>query len=264
MKSETVYLIKVILLIIFLFITIYLIKNIKNESFDLDNNNTFIDDKMNIFYINLDRNPERREYMEKQFKKHNLIVKRYSAFDKKLLNINKLYELQKTKFIECAETIKKRKKEGSLACLMSHVKVWEKNYNDNNINYVLIFEDDCKILPNFKNKLKTALDNAPDNWDMIWLGYNKVKGDKISDFFYRPYKGRNIGYNSQHHCYLVKRKSIPKMISIITPVKQTSGTKDMTLKTNFDKFNAYFYKEKLAVQDVEKFSKSERTGGKNG
>ena len=80
----------------------------------------------------------------------------------------------------------------------------------------------------------------------------------------KPSLGFNTGYNSQHHCYLVKRNAVSKLEKVLLPVKKNFNTKDTVLRINFDKFNAYFYKEKLAVQDVDEFPTSERTGNKNG
>ena len=40
--------------------------------------------------------------------------------------------------------------------------------------------------------------------------------------------------------------------------------KDTVLKMNFDKFNPYFLYKRLAVQDMEEFPISDRTGERNG
>ena len=100
---------------------------------------------------------------------------------------------------------------------------------------------------------------------MIWLGYNKIKGTKISSHYFKPEVGFHVGYNSQHHCYLIRNKGISKLLNIIFPVKSNFNTKDTVLRRNFHKFNAYFYKERLrTVQDIDEFPISERTGNKNG
>ena len=247
-----------ILIVILVFLLIIL--NIpKKEHFSNQKNQI-----QGMYFINLDRNPERRFYMEKQFKNHNLDITRYTAFDKNIIDQKYLKDMEDKKMIPSSHQIKKGKKEGSLACLVSHTNLWKKIYEENLGDISLIFEDDCRILPNFKNKLKTALDNAPSDWDMIWLGYNNVKGDKVSEYYYRPYKGFRRGYNTQHHCYLVRRSAIPKILKILFPIPVRFLNKDSILRDNYDKFNAYFYKERLAVQDEESFPISERTGNKNG
>ncbi len=218
----------------------------------------------NYYYINLDRHHDRKKYMETQFQNHKLNINRFKAFDKKLINPAYLDDLEKKNIILSKTQIKNKKKEGSLACLISHTNLWKKIYSEKKGNISLIFEDDCQILPNFQNKLNIALQNAPEDWDMIWLGYNNVKGDKVSEYYYKPYPGFNKGFNTQHHCYLVKTSSIPKILNIVFPVPISFTNKDSILRNNFNKFNAYFYKEKLAVQDNQTFPFSERTGNKNG
>jgi GR25 family glycosyltransferase involved in LPS biosynthesis len=247
------------MIVIFVLIFLLIIFNISKKEHFINQNKI-----SGMYFINLDRNPERREYMEKQFKNHKLNINRYIAFDKNLINQKYLQDMEEKKMIPSSYQVKKRKKEGSLACLISHTNLWKKIYNENLGDISLIFEDDCRILPNFNDKLKTALDNAPSDWDMIWLGYNNVKGDRVSNYYYRPYKGFRRGYNTQHHCYLVRRRAIPKIISILFPIPLKFLNKDSILRDNYDKFNAYFYKERLAVQDEESFPISERTGNKNG
>ena len=218
----------------------------------------------NYYYINLDRHQDRRKYMENQFQNHNLSINRFKAFDKNLVNQAYLDDLEGKNVILSKTQIKNKRKEGSLACLISHTNLWKKIHSEKKGDISLIFEDDCEILPNFQNKLDTALQNAPDDWDMIWLGYNNIKGDKVSEYYYKPYQGFHKGFNTQHHCYLVKTSSIPKILNIVFPVPLSFTNKDSILRNNFNKFNAYFYKEKLAVQDTETFPFSERTGNRNG
>ena len=97
---------------------------------------------------------------------------------------------------------------------------------------------------------------------MIWLGYNKIKGYKHNQLFYKPYSRKTLWYNSQHHCYLLNYKFIPKL-NILLPIQQDFNTKDTVLRVHFDDFNA-FLNERLAVQDQNEFPISERTGWKNG
>ena len=94
-----------------------------------------------------------------------------------------------------------------------------------------------------------------------WL---KSKGEKVNSYFYKPPAGFNNGHNSQHHCYLVNKKGAKKVLKILFPVKKNFLNKDTILKMNFDKFNPYFLYKRLAVQDMEEFPISDRTGQKNG
>tara|TARA_B100002019_G_C21114967_1_gene520388 strand:- start:127 stop:867 length:741 start_codon:yes stop_codon:yes gene_type:complete len=215
------------------------------------------------FYINLDRQVDRKKYMEKQFENNHVKCKRFSAFDKKILSKEKILEMKNNSIIDKKHNVSKNKL-GTIACLVSHTELYKKIKKEYNGGTFLIFEDDCKILPNFNKKLNNVLNNLPEDWDMIWLGYNKIKGYKYNELFYKPYAGKHYGYNSQHHCYLLNYKFIPKLLNILLPVKQDFNTKDTVLRVHFDDFNPYFLNERLAVQDQEEFPTSERTGGRNG
>ena len=219
-----------------------------------------------MYFINLDRHPDRRKYMLEQFDREKMSVNRFKAFDKKLIDEQYLDNLVNNKMLDTKENIIKKKQQGSLACLTSHTNLYKEILNDGkDINNIyLIFEDDCKLIPNFLNEVNKYIQHLPEDWDMVWLGYNNVKGEKVNSYFYKPPAGFNNGHNSQHHCYLVNKKGAKKVLKILFPVKKNFLNKDTILKMNFDKFNPYFLYKRLAVQDMEEFPISDRTGQKNG
>jgi len=240
-----------------------LINNFKKlEQFDnlREYKNKFI---KNSYYINLDRHRDRREYMGNQFNKNKLNCLRFNGYDKKLLTNKKLDELRNKNILDTNYHPPKGKL-GSIGCLMAHTNLYKhikQNYKEGNF---LIFEDDCKILPNFNEKLNKYIKTLPLDWDMAWLGYNNIKGSKINEDWYKPVQGFFREYNSQHHCYLLNYKFIDKVLEILFPIKNNFINKDMIFRKNFDKFNAYFLKERLSIQDIEEFPISERTGNRNG
>ena len=50
---------------------------------------------------------------------------------------------------------------------------------------------------------------------------------------------------------------IDKLLNILLPI-DSFLPKDSKIRISFDQFNAYFVKEKLAIQNRQKFPKSER------
>ena len=56
---------------------------------------------------------------------------------------------------------------------------------------------------------------------------------------------------------MIKKSSIDKLLDILLPINSFQS-KDSKIRINFDKFNAYFVKQNLAIQDKNKFKKSER------
>ena len=63
---------------------------------------------------------------------------------------------------------------GAKGCLQSHLAVI-KLAKEENLPYVIILEDDCEFIPNFKDDLSVALRQLPADWDMLYFGANHKK-----------------------------------------------------------------------------------------
>lgn len=217
------------------------------------------------YYINLKKSTRRNKYMINQIQNQKINLLRFEGYD---LNENtdaKLNILTSNKIIQDKKYIINENKIGSVACLIAHTNLWEYLLiNNNNNKFFLILEDDCKLCDNFTEEINFAIKKAPEDWDMLWLGYNNIKGNKVSEYYYKPDVGYNKGYNTQHHCYLIKLSSISKLIKLLIPLPKKFKNKDTHLRENFDKFNAYFYYKKLGIQDIKEFPKSLRTNKING
>lgn len=70
---------------------------------------------------------------------------------------------------------------GEIACAMSHRDICQ-NVVDNGYKRVLILEDD--VLPIYENlrKFKSAIDELPEDWELLMLGYY---GEKLPTLKYR-------------------------------------------------------------------------------
>lgn len=215
----------------------------------------------NSYYITVDKYKTRQLFMETQFKKHGMKVKKFTGVNKNTLQVEYFI---KHGYINLPFKIKKSRL-GSMSCLLSHILLYQKILSENKNNNketFLIFEDDAIILPHFKKKLCFYLTKIPKNWDMVWLGYNNVYGKLVNPYFYKPLGNIN-DHNSQHHCYLIKKSSIKKILNVLLPINFIRNIpKDSHLKNNFHKFNAYFLNDKLALQNMNFISM--RTGKKNG
>ena len=239
--------------ILFLIILLIILYNIRIDLEYFDNKSWDA-----AYYITLPRLKERQKYMIDQFKNKYLFVNKYLGQDKLILkeNIPKLLEekyIDKDFYLNNKDKVEKN---GSIACFISHCSLWKK-LKDKPGEVFLIFEDDCKILPNFSNNVNKMLKYVPNDWDMIWLGHGKLKGIFINKNVLVPENNPGVKFNSLHHCYLIKKSSIDKLLSILLPINSFLP-KDSKIRKNFDKFNAYFIKNSLATQNWKKFNKSER------
>tara|TARA_X000001036_G_C20676826_1_gene804500 strand:+ start:119 stop:811 length:693 start_codon:yes stop_codon:yes gene_type:complete len=115
-----------------------------------------------IYWINLDRSPERRERMEYQFKQNNITNhQRIEGIDGKNIDFSEYKD--KCTDISVYE----------LACTLSHLKAIETAHN-NGDEYALIFEDDCtfeyiKYQKYSIDELIEIMNNEHSGWNMLQL-----------------------------------------------------------------------------------------------
>lgn len=96
-----------------------------------------------IFYINLDKRPDRNVQMTEQLSVLGLSAERISA-----INGSDLSEQEKS-FVNNENFLlntKRHVSHGEIGCAMSHRLIWQKML-DNNLDYALILEDDVVINP---------------------------------------------------------------------------------------------------------------------
>ena len=132
-----------------------------------------------IFYINLDRRPDRKQNIIDELSqiKYTGPIERITAVDgrgftkenmpKNLFTpeaINNAFD--KTKGLYYVMT------KGAAGCAMSHHNIYQKIIKEsNNTEKTLILEDDVKITDNFIPKLNGYLRTIPD-YDILFLGYH--------------------------------------------------------------------------------------------
>lgn len=59
--------------------------------------------------------------------------------------------------------------DGMLGCALSHIGVW-KRVRDDDLPCALVLEDDVELVPGFASKLRAALRQVPDDYDLLYLG----------------------------------------------------------------------------------------------
>ena len=131
-----------------------------------------------IYIINLKRTPERKLFIQRQLDALNLNYQFVEAIDKYDLGskaeraiIADQLDIDTTNM----ETLNKLIDNSRLACLLSHIKV----YNliiENNIPYTCVLEDDAYLLPAFPKILITAQQTP---WDVLMLSNQSHSVRKI-------------------------------------------------------------------------------------
>lgn len=222
MKAKTFLLILVIsLLVIGSFIIVYrkltysnLIQNFQSNKIKL---NTILTSKklvnkidVPIYYINLDRSPERKKFMEDQFRKYNISnYKRIPAIDgKKISNIlhDTIDGITFTNnYVDLIHN--------EVGCLLSHLKAIKTAY-DNGLDQVLILEDDCSLdlMVFWKNNLTAVLENLgkPD-WEVFQLYTGNCIDFKSKSCTLQTGKKDCWGCVA----YLINRRGMEKIVNFI-------------------------------------------------
>jgi len=137
-----------------------------------------------VFYINLDRRPDRREEIEEELEKLGIYAERFSAIDLA---------------------------PGIVGCGYSHLAVI-KLAKERNYKNVLIFEDDFQPLvkkAEFWNQLKKFFkSNIP--YDVLMLGYNLKEYTNYNDQLYL------INYATTTSGYIINSSAYDKLIELYT------------------------------------------------
>lgn len=197
-----------------------------------------------IYYINLDRRPDRDENVKKEIAKINFNgpVERIPAVDGRELDISNLSDnlitregkidaLNKNAGLYYVMT------PGAIGCALSHHNLATtiiEEMNDNN-NYVLILEDDVELEDDFMNKLNRYIKEIPQ-FDILLLGYhmkqNKMNGN---DFYDQPLKSWGT------FGFITNKKGSTELLKLF-PIKHQVDTEMHKLYNN-DNLKVYSLKE---------------------
>lgn len=148
-----------------------------------------------IHCINLDRRQDRWEECQCEFKKHGLIVERFSAFDGALLPT-------------CASL-----NPGQVGAIYSHRGVVEKAI-ERNLENVLILEDDVQFDENLNHKFYQISNKIPDDWDIILFGGNHSANNPWGkgELIFVEENVYKITHSLALHCYAVKNTIFHRVI----------------------------------------------------
>jgi glycosyl transferase family 25 len=127
------------------------------------------------YYINLDHRVDRREKFEKDSYELGFKAKRFSAIRPKSEDIpDSVMQILNQNHPNSSPERDNQLKilVGEFGCSLSHRAV-VKEAKDRGLNNVLIFEDDCKFLPEWKSEIEKVISDLNTvEWDLIYFGGN--------------------------------------------------------------------------------------------
>jgi glycosyl transferase family 25 len=132
----------------------------------------FFDD---AYYINLDYRVDRREKFEKDSYELGFKAKRFSAIRPKLEDIPDSIMQVFNNYNPNSSSERDNQLQilvGEFGCSLSHRAV-VREARDRGLNNVLIFEDDCKFLPEWESEVEKVISDLNTiEWDLIYFGGN--------------------------------------------------------------------------------------------
>lgn len=134
------------------------------------------------YVINLDRNREKWEFSKKELMHIGLNPCRISAWDG-------LFNKLSSPFID---------RPGGIGCMISHWMCLQSAVI-NDYECIAIFEDDIILHPNFEMLEAKLLEEVPQDWEILWLGWDDRDGKReyISKHVLKP----NRPYGTQAIIY---------------------------------------------------------------
>lgn len=150
----------------------------------------FINSKLNVFIINLDDQKEKLSQSINQFSTNIFNVNRFNAI--KGIDIRNLNE-----DLYVIDMDISKYSNGQIGCLMSHLSLIKRFYEELDDEYILIVEDDIKDLNLHNFNIFQIIDKAPKNWHTIRLSYmsdSKVLNKLLDE---------NKVYNNNHNLWLM-------------------------------------------------------------
>ena len=158
------------------------------------------------YYVNLDRSIERRNRLETEFKKYNIVnYTRIKAFDKYNLKDIEKGEVNNIKYINDYGGEKHE-----LGCTLSHLIAIKTAYR-NGDEMALIFEDDINfnLYPLWRKSFTEIIKDLPKNIEILQLISNKNIETINFDIIKRP---NNLATHGCTGAYLINRKGMKKVI----------------------------------------------------
>lgn len=238
----------IILLIILLFILFLLIRyfNNSNEHFQNINYNTWFNNNIDLFFINLSNSTERKNKMINQLNNLGINYKRFNAYNGNKINKNFTNNLFRDfNVIDYKGNIYNNKK-GSLGNFISQLTCWYNFYLESPKPYIMIMEDDIILDKKFNSKIIyeyiKLLKNK--NWTILkFFCFKKRIGieykNKLIKASCNKYNYRAIP-NTGMQCYIVNKKYIKDIINQLLPIN--NDTFDWKIKYIMMKNNIYITK----------------------
>lgn len=199
-----------------------------------------------IFIINLDRKPERYEYVHKQL--DNMGIENYtrmSGVDGFKIDPKEMLSLGVSqKLID--------KGKGLAGCASSHIRTW-RHIAENKLGWTLILEDDAHFHPDFRKLFAKYWNQVPSNAKIVFPGFCRDSGRVETTK--TPVLPNNV---CCAHAYLICADGARHLLNNILPIKEPV---DLALLWHFRLRNdSYIFNGNSTIDNIRAFDYKEANG----
>ena len=237
------------------------IDNTIKTNIDYNNFNDYFD----IFYINLDERVDRNVMIIDEFKKSNITnYNRFSAFkpnkntiiNSKILNVQSLWPIN-DKYPDINNYNDFKYIQGCLGCKMSHYTILKNFYTKSNKKYLIIFEDDCILENNLKEKIINTINYIEIQnilFNILYMSLNihgKNPENNLVNIDDNLLKIKN-GYGNTSHALIFDRNTIK---NVLKSIKYSDNEIDNVYKNISDRyvFNPMVTYQREDLSDIGQF-----------
>ena len=185
-----------------------------------------------IWFINLDRSTERREFMDAQLQRvsGDIPFHRWPATDGSKMTHKDYSALDIPAWSkpDFAKESRQKTRKGEIGCYLSHLELLRhlQSVPTPHEKGHLILEDDIILDPLFFKKVEKAAHYLPADWDILTFGVTVENNGR-----YKNINKRDIHHNIVRtkwmdgtYAYLVKHKSIPKILENTELIREPFDT----------------------------------------
>tara|TARA_Y100000389_G_scaffold156338_1_gene157196 strand:+ start:2327 stop:3031 length:705 start_codon:yes stop_codon:yes gene_type:complete len=163
-----------------------------------------------IFYINLDRRPDRDTHMKSEFVRIKAPldkVQRFQAIDGNGLSSFGVGENDLALFKK-SDFRRHRNKNFLIGNQLSHMRILQEIVNKK-YEKTLILQDDINFIDTFDDELRNVIENIPEDSEVIWIGFHKVANKKkiIGWDLKNQTKDTNTYYHKKLNEYIAQCKT---------------------------------------------------------
>ena len=175
---------------------------------------------MKLYYINLDKRPDRRQLFESQVALAAMPpVERIPAIHGLSIDVKKNTKIGLHTRVQVSTQYRRSHYEihsrGALGASYSHYKTWQ-TFLKSGAKYALIMEDDVQLPSTFAMMVKDSIKDLPKEWDIWILGWNHSPVDVNNK---DKTQFRQILHFVGAHCYIIKREAVKILCKEMFPIE---------------------------------------------